>query len=77
MKQNTGQAETLGHTARKTRDQRVSLVAQIDQVEHFFAALPAGFPPDPVRRREKFQVLDHLHILVNTEEVGHIADHPP
>jgi hypothetical protein len=69
-------SEPLGHAAAEARDQRLALIAQLDQPEHVVADLPPRRALDPIGGGEELQVLDHLHVVVNAEEVGHVADQP-
>ena len=74
VQQHAGQAEPLRHAARQARDQGVALVAEVDQLEHLLALLAPVRPLDAVGGGEELQVLDHLHVVVDAEEVGHVAD---
>ena len=74
VQQHAGQAEPLGHAAGEAGDEGVALVAQVDQVEHVVADLAALRPLDAIGGGEELQVLDHLHVVVDAEEVGHVAD---
>ena len=74
MQQRAGQAQALGHAAREAGHQGVALVGQVDQLEHFLADLPPRGPLDPVGGGEELEILDHLHVVVDAEEVGHVAD---
>ena len=56
--------------------QRVALVAEVDQVEHFVADFAARGAFDAIGGGEELEVLDHLHVVVHAEEVGHVADQP-
>ena len=76
VQQHAGQAEPLRHAAGKARGQRVALVVQVDQVEHFVADLPPLGPVDPIGGGEELEILDHLHVVVDAEEIGHEADQP-
>jgi hypothetical protein len=76
VEQDPGQAEPLGHPAREAGDQRIALVGQVDQLEHLLADLLPRRALDPVGGGEEFEVLDHLHVVVDAEEVGHVADRP-
>ena len=60
--------------AREAGHQGVALVGQVDQLEHLLADLLPRGPLDPVGRGEELEVLDHLHVVVDAEEVGHVAD---
>ena len=74
MQEDTREAEPLGHPAREAGDEGVALVGQVDEFEHFLAdLLPCG-AFDPVGGGEEFEVFDDLHVVINTEEVGHVAD---
>ena len=74
VQQHAGQAEALVHAAREAGGQRVALVAQLDQLEHLVAFLAARRAVDAIRGGEKLQVLDHLHVVIDAEQVGHVAD---
>ena len=74
VQEDAGQAEPLRHAARQAGDQGVALVAEIDQVEHLLAFLAAFRPLDAIGGGEEFEILDHLHVVVDAEEVGHVAD---
>ncbi len=75
MQQGAGQAEPLRHAPREAGHQRVALVGQVDQLEDLLADLPPRRPLDAVGRGEELEVLDHLHVVVDAEEVGHVPDH--
>jgi len=69
VQEHAGQAQALRHAARQARHQGVALVAQVHQVEHLVALLAPLRPLDAVGGGEELQVLDHLHVVVDAEEV--------
>ena len=75
MEQRAGQAQALGHAAGEAGHQGIALVGQVDQLEDLLADLPPRRALDPIGRGEEFEILDHLHIVVDAEEVGHVPDH--
>ena len=77
VQEHAGQAQPLRHAAGKAGDEGLALVAQVDQVEHLVADLLPPRTLDAVGRGEKLQVLDDLHVVIDAEEVGHVADDPP
>ena len=77
VQEHAGQAQPLRHAAGKAGDEGLALVAQVDQVEHLVADLLPPRTLDAVGRGEELQVLDDLHVVVDAEEVGHVADDPP
>ncbi len=74
MEQGPSQAQALGHAAREAGHQGIAFVGQVDQLEDLFADLPPRRAFDPIGRSEELEVLDHLHIVIDAEEVGHVAD---
>ena len=75
VQENAGQTEPLGHAARKACDQGIALVTEIDQLQHLIALFSPFRPLDAVSGGKELQVLDHLHVVVDTEEIGHVAHH--
>ena len=76
MQQRPRQAQPLGHATREAGDQGIALVGQVHQLEHLLADLSPGGALDPVGRGEELEILNHFHIVIHTEEVRHVADHP-
>ena len=72
--QGLGQAEPLFHPLREPVDVVVSLVRQVEKVEHFADDLLAIRPGDLVGDREEVEKLPDLHAVVDAEIVGHEAD---
>ena len=76
VQQHAGEAQSLGHAAGKTGHQFVPLEGEIHQLERPLRhASPLG-PVDPIGGREELQVFDHPHVVVDAENVGHVADRP-
>ena len=73
--QRLGQAEPLLHPLGEPVDVVVSLVGQVEQVEHLADDLLAIRPGDLVGDGEEVEELPDLHAVVDAEVVGHEADH--
>jgi len=69
-----GEADALRLTAGELIDHRIALVGHVDEFEFFFADLAAVRTVDAVGRGEEFEVFNDLHVIIDAEEVGHIAD---
>ena len=74
MQQHAGQRQTLLHAPRERIDLRVDLVRQIGQLQHVVDDGRPSSAGDAVGGREKVQVFADGQVLVDAEEVGHVAD---
>ena len=77
MDERLGQAEPLLHPLGEPVDVIVSLVGQVEQVEHFADDLLAVRTGDLVGDGEEVEELPDFHAVVDAEIVGHEADDPP
>src|SRR6185503_19814790 len=74
MNEDTGEAETLLHPAAERADESTFFFTQADEFENIvdrFFPLEGG---DLVAGAKEVEILGHLHVLVDTEEVGHVTD---
>ncbi len=74
VQEDAGEAETLRLAAAEGVGISVALKIEIDEVELFVADLPTLGAVDAVGGGEEFEVLDNLHVVINAEEIGHVAD---
>jgi hypothetical protein len=72
--QNARKAESLLHAAAERADERAPLFGQSDEFQHVRDRLFALGRRDPVAGAEKVEVLGDLHVLVDAEEIRHVAD---
>ena len=75
--QHAGEADALLHAAAERPDQSALFFTQADQLEHVVDRLLALGRTDAVARREKVEVLGHLHVLVHAEKIRHVAEDAP
>ena len=76
VQEHAGKAQALRLAARESVGVSVAFEIEIDQFELFVADLPSLGSADAICGSEEFEVLDHLHIVVHAEEIGHVADQP-
>src|SRR5450759_2279699 len=69
-----GQAQSLLQAARQSIDELVSPVRQADELQQLADDLGATLLGLAVARGIEIQVLRHRELVVNAEEVGHVAD---
>ena len=74
MQQDACQTDALRLPARKLVYERVALERHIDEFEFFLTDFAAGRAVDAVRRGKKLEIFDDLHVVVDAEGVGHVAD---
>ena len=74
MDEGLGEAEPLPHAARQRLDLGIAANVQANEFEHFIDEPVAARPWDAVAAREVVEVFPDQHILVEAEEVRHIAD---
>ena len=72
-----GEAEPLLHAAAEGLDVGVALFGEVDQVEQVADHLAPPPRRQPVAAGEEVEVLPDLHVVVDAEGVGHVADDPP
>ena len=69
-----GQAEALLHTPAERLDVGVAFRAQVYQGQQVVNHARAGGSGDVVAGGEEVEILPDLHVVVDAEEVGHVAD---
>ena len=74
VQERSGQTDALRLPAGQLVDHRVALERHVDQLEFFLANFASRRAIDAVRGCEELQVFHHRHVVVDAEEVGHVAD---
>ena len=76
VQQHPRQPQPLRHPTGEARHQFVALRGQVDQFQRPFRHPPPLQAIDPVGGGEELQILAHPHVVVDAEDVGHVADRP-
>ncbi len=74
MNERFRQAEALLHAARQFLDVGISLLGEIRQLQHILDDVVTALLRDLVGSSEKVEVLPHFDVVVDAEEVRHVAD---
>ena len=74
MQQDAGQAEPLCLAAREGVGVGVAFEVEVDDLQLLVAHAAPRRALDPVGGREELEILDHLHVVIDAEEIGHVAD---
>ena len=73
MQEHSSQSQPLRLTAGKRVGECIAFEVQVHDVQAFGRRPAALGTANPIRGRKELEVLDHLHIVVDAEKVGHVT----